>query len=205
MFKSPRNVLIWVAVLVATIGPVLIAAQSPLLEWRQPVYIVAGFAGIVGLAILFVQPLLAQSALPGMSPRTSRRVHGWSGALLVFAVVVHIAGLWITSPPDVVDVLLLRSPTPFSVWAFLAMWGVFAAAIFATLRRRLHVRPRVWRHAHLILAVVIVTSSVVHAVLIEGTMGQISKAALCALAIMALAKVLWDEVRKGRKINRPQR
>jgi hypothetical protein len=40
--------------------------------------------------------------------------------------------------------------------------------------------------------VVVAAGSVVHAMLIEGTMGAWSKAALCALAIAATVKVLID-------------
>lgn len=195
MAKTLRSVLIWGVVLAAVIVPLFIAAQSPLLAWRDPIYVVAGFAGIVGLALLFVQPLLAQGVLPAVPFLLSRMAHRWGGALLLLAVVVHIGGLWITSPPDVVDVLLLRSPTPFSLWAFIAMWGVFAAALIAALRRKLRLGPRVWRRIHLTLAGMTVISSVVHAILIEGTMGQISKALLCAMVLAALGKTYWDMAR----------
>ena len=70
-----------------------------------------------------------------------------SAAVLVVAVVIHVAALWITSPPDVVDALLFASPTPFSAWGVIAMWAVFAAALLAALRRRLRLRPRTWRIA----------------------------------------------------------
>lgn len=39
--------------------PIAVAAFSPLLEWRGPVYIAAGFAGILGMALILAQPLLA--------------------------------------------------------------------------------------------------------------------------------------------------
>jgi hypothetical protein len=42
------------------------------------------------------------------------------------------------------------------------------------------------------LAIVIVAGSVVHAILIEGTMETISKAALCALVLAAAIKVMAD-------------
>jgi hypothetical protein len=64
------------------------------------------------------------------------------GSLLVALVLVHVGGLLIASPPDAIDALLLRSPTPFSVWGVLAMWATFAAALLAALRERLAIRPR---------------------------------------------------------------
>lgn len=187
-----RAILIWIALAAAILIPVAFAAASPLLQWRQPVYIAAGFAGIIAMALLLLQPLLAGGYLPGLGTLKGRRVHRWVGACLVAAVVAHVAGLWVTSPPDVVDVLLFRSPTPFSVWGVLAMWAVFAAAFLAAFRRRLRLRPRTWRMAHTSLAFVIVVGSVIHALLIEGTMETVSKAILCALVLAAFLKVVAD-------------
>jgi predicted ferric reductase len=189
---SVRAVLIWLGVALAVTVPIAVAAASPLLQWRAPIYIAACFAGIVALALVFAQPLLAGGYLPGVSIRKGRRVHSFVGVLLVSAVLVHLVGLWITSPPDVVDALLFRSPTPFSVWGVLAMWAVFAAAILAALRLRLQLSPRIWRLGHTGLAVVTVIGSVVHALLIEGTMGTGSKVLLCALVLAATMKVVLD-------------
>ena len=97
-----------------------------------------------------------------------------------------------TSPPDVIDALLIRSPTPFSAWGVAAMWALFAAALLASLRHRQRIRPRIWRLGHSALVAVVVAGSVVHAMLIDGTMGTVSKAALCALALAAKIKALID-------------
>ena len=111
---------------------------------------------------------------------------------MVVAVVVHVAGLWVTSPPDMIDALTFTSPTPFSPFGVIAMWAIFAVALLAALRRRLGLRPRMWRIVHVPLAVVIVAGSVVHAMLVEGTMETVSKAALCALVLGATIKVMAD-------------
>jgi len=107
-------------------------------------------------------------------------------------VVIHVGGLWITSPPDMIDALLFASPTPFSPFGVIAMWAIFAVALLAALRRRLGLRPRTWRIAHMLLAIVIVAGSVVHGMLIEGAMETVSKAALCALVVAAAIKVMVD-------------
>lgn len=185
-------ILIWGAVAAAIAIPIAAAAASPLLAWREPVYIAAGFAGVVAMSLLLVQPLLIGGYLPGPSARTARRAHRWTGSMLVAAVVIHVAALWITSPPDVVDALLFRSPTPFSVWGVIAMWAVFAAAFMAALRRHLRLPARIWRLCHTSFVAVTVVGSVVHAMLIEGTMETVSKAALCALVLAAMAKVMID-------------
>lgn len=185
-----RAILIWLALAAAIAVPLAVAGLSPLLAWRDPVYIVAGFAGVVAMALLLVQPLLAGGHLPGLGPRRGRRAHRVVGVVLLGAVLVHVGGLWITSPPDMIDALLLVAPTPFSYLGVLAMWALFAAALLAAFRRR--IRPRVWRRAHVAAAAVVVAASVGHAMLIEGTMGTISKAALCALAVAATVKVIAD-------------
>ena len=152
-------ILIWVALAAATLVPIAIAAASPLLAWRDPIYIVAGFAGIIALALLLIQPLLAGGYLPNLNLRQSRKLHAWVGAGLVTAVVIHVLALWITSPPDVIDVLLFRSPTPFSIWGVIAMWGVFAAGFLAAFRTRLGLKPALWRLCHLTIAVIIVVGT----------------------------------------------
>jgi len=184
--------LIWVALAAAVCVPIAAAATSPLLAWRDPVYILAGFAGIVALGIMLFQPLLIGGYLQGMSARIGRRAHHWMGGALVVAVVIHVGGLWITSPPDMMDALLFTSPTPFSPWGVIAMWATFAVALLAAVRRRLGLRPRTWRIAHMLLAIVIVVGSVVHGILIEGTMEAVSKAALCGLVLAATIKVMYD-------------
>jgi len=184
-----RVTLIWAALATAIAVPVVAAAASPLLQWRDPVYIAGGFAGIVAMALLVVQPMLVGGYLPGLSGQRGRRVHRGIGAVLVVAVVTHVVALWVTSPPDVVDALLFRSPTPFSAWGVFAMWAVFMAALLAVLRRPLRLRPRTWRLAHTSLAAVTIVGSVVHAVLIEGTMETVSKVALCTIVLVAFVKV----------------
>ena len=165
--------------------PIAIAAASPLLAYRGPIYIAAGFAGIFALALVLVQPLLAGGSLPGLPARPGRRVHRWVGLSLVAMVVAHVAGLWLTSAPDVIDALLFQSPTPFSAWGVIAMWATFAAALLAALRGWLRLAPRVWRLGHTALVTVVVIGSVVHALLIEGAMGTVSKAVLCVLVLAA--------------------
>jgi len=188
--RLARATLIWAALAAAICVPIAAASASPQLAWRGPVYILAGFAGIVALGVMLFQPLLIGGYLPGLSARIGRRAHRWIGGALVLAVVIHVGGLWITSPPDMIDALLFSSPTPFSPWGVIAMWAIFAVALLAALRRRLG--PRTWRVAHTLLAIVIVAGSVVHAILIEGTMETVSKAALCALVLAATIKVMAD-------------
>ena len=185
-----KATLIWAVLAAAICVPIALAATSDLLAYRDLVYTMAGFAGIIALGLLLVQPVLIGGYLPGLSAYRGRRAHRWIGGALVVAVVIHVGGLWITSPPDMIDALLFTSPTPFSPFGVIAMWAIFAVALLAALRRRLGLRT--WRIAHMSLAVVIVAGSVVHAILVEGTMETMSKAALCALVLGATIKVMAD-------------
>ncbi|OAN69733.1 ferric reductase [Rhodobacteraceae bacterium EhC02] len=189
---ATRSLLIWAALGLTIAAPLAIAATSPLLAWRQPVYIIAGFAGVVGMALILLQPLLAAGYLPGLNARRSRAVHRCIGVALVVAVILHVAGLWITSPPDVIDALLFASPTPFSVWGVIAMWAIFVTALLALLRSRRALGTRAWRLGHSALALVIASGTVLHALLIEGTMGQVSKIILAVLVVAATLKALTD-------------
>lgn len=192
-----RTILVWAGLSVAIAVPIAAAGSSPLLAWRDPVYIAAGFAGIIAMVLLLFQPLLIGGYLPGLPALRGRRLHRVIGAVLVLAVVIHVAGLWVTSPPDVIDALLFASPTPFSDWGVIAMWAVIAAATLAALRRRFRLRPRTWRLGHTALAAVIVLCSVVHALLIEGTMETLSKVALCTLVVLAGLKLGADRLAKA--------
>lgn len=189
--------LIWAGLALALILPLTFAATSEYLAWRDPVYVTAGFAGVFALCLLLVQPLLALGWLPGLHLRLSRRVHRAVGGILVAAVVIHVAGLWITSPPDIIDALMLRSPTPFSVWGVAGMWALFSAAIISLLRRFLS--PVSWRLGHTSLVSIVVLGGSVHAMLIEGTMNTTSKAALCGLAITATIVAVANPWLRARK------
>jgi MYXO-CTERM domain-containing protein len=187
-----RGAMIWSALAAAIALPVALAAMSPLLAWRDAIYIASGFAGMAALALMLIQPLLAGGLLPGLPALRGRQIHRWTGLALIAMVVAHVSGLWLTSAPDVIDALLLASPTPFSVWGVGAMWALFAAALLAALRRRMRLGPIVWRLGHTALVVIAVIGGIVHALLVEGTMETVSKALFCTLVGGATAKVVLD-------------
>lgn len=194
--------MIWAGLVTAIVIPVAAAAASPLLAYRQPVYIVAGFAGILAMTLLLIQPLLAGGLLPGLTNKRRTTIHRTIGSVLVLMVAIHVGALWVTSPPDAIDALTFNSPTAFSPWGVVAMWTVFAAGLIAALRYRLRLRPPIWRLAHTLLVTAVVVSSIVHAVLIEGTMEPISKIGLCSLVFAAqgitvLRRWAWSSRKPG--------
>lgn len=185
-----RPGLTWLALAAAVAVPIAAAVQSPLLASRDPVYIAACFAGIGAMAVMLMQPLLVAGYLPGLRALRGRRIHLSMGILLVGLIALHVGGLWITSPPDMIDALLLASPTPFSVWGVFAMWALLAAAALGILHRRLRLNPRRWRLGHICFAVAAVAGSLLHAIQIEGIMETMSKLALCALVLVATAMAI---------------
>ena len=68
-----RAILIWIALTVVVAIPIIAATMSPQLAWRSPVYIAAGFAGIVAMSLLLIQPLLAGGSLPALPTPKGRR------------------------------------------------------------------------------------------------------------------------------------
>jgi len=70
-----RTLLIWSVLLLVLGVPIIAAGFSPQLQWRDPIYIIAGFAGVISLCLLLVQPLLIGEYLPSLSPQNYRRLH----------------------------------------------------------------------------------------------------------------------------------
>lgn len=188
--KHGRTAMIWGLLVTAVIVPLALASNSPLLQWRDPIYVAAGYAGVIALALLLFQPLLASHYLPGLSINRRRQIHHLVGAFLLVTIIIHVAGLWITSPPDVIDALLFRSPTSFSIWGVVAMWATFSTASLVAARSKLQIAPNTWRSVHQVLAAIIVVASVVHALLIEGTMELFSKLVLCTMVLIVTFTVL---------------
>ncbi|WP_299724687.1 ferric reductase-like transmembrane domain-containing protein [uncultured Tateyamaria sp.] len=192
------RVAIWGGLALLVLVPLAIAASSPLQASRNAAYVVASLAGVAALGLLTLQPLLARGRMPDIAPPQQRKWHQRLGASLLILVGLHVGGLYLTSPPDALDALLLVSPTPFSVYGVVGMWAILATALLAATWRRLRLPPRVWRAVHTCLAILIVAATIIHAVQIEGTMGWYSKLALCATAAVSLAWVLWRRYGQGR-------
>ena len=166
----------WIFLTLVLGGAVVLSLMSPYLAFRQSVYIAAGLAGVLGLCVMVLQPLLVTGVLPGAEGRRGRWLHFLAGVGLVVLVVAHVGGLWLTSPPDVIDALMFRSPTPFAPFGVVAMWAVFLAGLLG-----------LWRRAHTGFVAVAVIGTVAHAVLIEGTMEPVSKAVASMTVVLATA------------------
>ncbi|QFT57242.1 hypothetical protein FIU94_00275 [Sulfitobacter sp. THAF37] len=193
----------WAALALVTLVPVGLIWTSPYLAGRAPVYVAAGVAGAAAMAVLLIQPLLAGNYMPGLTAARARRWHHRMGSLLVLAVAVHIGGLYLTSPPDALDALMLVSPTPFSIYGVTAMWALILTVLLVALRRFVPVRPLRWKLLHNALAAVVVVGSVVHALLIDGTMETVSKwilcIAICTVTTLAILHLRLIKTRIARR------
>ena len=72
------------------------------------------------------------------------------------------------------------------------MWAVFGAELLALLLKRLRLKWWVWRLGHTSLAAITVVGTIIHVLLIEGTMEPVTKVLLCVLVSAAVLKVLID-------------
>lgn len=175
-------------------GPVAVAATSPLLSGREAVYIVGGMSGVIALALLLLQPILASGYLPSISSVKSKTWHRRIGFLLFLAIALHIVGLYLTSPDDLIDALLLISPTPFSLYGVVGMWAIIVTTLLVALRSNLSWHHTLWKLVHNVLGCIVVVASVTHAMMIDGAMGYRSKLILC-ISIIALTTVVIVHLR----------
>lgn len=179
-----RRIAAWIVIAALAGGPVLAAALSPLQRGRELLWVIGGIAGVLALSLLFLQPLLMAAAPPLMRAGAGVRWHRLGGIVIVVMVVVHVGALYLYSPDDITDALLLVAPTPFSLYGVISLWCLVLTAALAATRRVLKIGYRPWRILHSILAVAVVGAGAVHAIQIEGAMEEYSKLAICIAALV---------------------
>ena len=108
------------------------------------------------------------------------------GLGVVGLVVAHVLGLYVYSPDDVRDALVLAAPT-HSRLGVLAAWTLFLSAGLALARRRLGLTYTDWQVLHAALAVAIVGTAVGHTLMIRGTLDGPAELLLCAAAVLAVS------------------
>jgi len=182
--KSAFPALVWLLVLGVVFTPLVLAALSPLQASRNVAYVVGGLAGIAALGFLLLQPLLAAGYLPGFKVAQAKRWHRWLGFAVSVLVAVHIIGLFITSPDDMSDALLLVAPTPFSLYGVIGLWSLGITVLLVLARSRVGIRYGLWKIIHNLLAAVVVGASVIHTLMIDGAMNSLSKYVLCACIVV---------------------
>jgi predicted ferric reductase len=162
--------------------PVVASAFSPLQEGRDATWIAGAVAGILALSLLVPQVLLPTPWLAGLD----LPLHRVLGIGVAGLVVAHVLALYLYSPDDVRDALVLAVPT-HSRLGVLSAWTVLLSVGLALARRRLALTYSDWQILHAALAVAIVGTAVGHTVMIRGTLDGPAELLLCAAAVAAVS------------------
>jgi predicted ferric reductase len=105
-----------------------------------------------------------------------------------------VVGLYVYSPDDVRDALVLAAPT-YSRLGVLSAWSVGLSVALALARRRLGLTYSDWQILHSALAVAIVTTAVGHTVMIQGTLDGPAELLAGGAALVAVsAAVVYQHV-----------
>jgi Ferric reductase like transmembrane component len=168
------------------IVPAAAAVASPLQVGRELSWVFGALAGVVALSLLTVQVLLPTSWLDGLLVGRDRRWHRTVGLVIVGIVLAHVAGLYVYSPDDVRDALVLAAPT-YSRLGVLSAWSVGLSVTLALGRRRLGLTHADWQILHSTLAVAVVTTAVGHAVMVRGTLDGPAELLVCGAALVAVS------------------
>jgi hypothetical protein len=128
------------------------------------------------------------------------RLHRAIGSAILALALAHVFSLWLYSPEDIMDALLLVAPTPFSVWGVAGLGGLLAAGAVMALALRLP--RRILIPLHVGLAGTGAVCAALHAWLIEGAMETITKALLCTAVCTAVAVTAALASRRGLRASR---
>jgi hypothetical protein len=176
------------------VGPAAAALASPLQVGRDAGWVLGAVAGAVALSLLAVQAALPTPWLDGVLARPWSALHRAVGLAVAAVVLAHMAGLYLSSPDDVRDALLLRAPT-YSRLGVLSAWTVGLSIALALARRRLGLTYSDWQILHSALAVAIVTTAVGHTVMIRGTLDGPAELLACGAALVAVsAAIVYQHV-----------
>jgi predicted ferric reductase len=143
-------------------------------------------AGVVALSLLILQVLLPTPWLGRLFAGRDLSVHRLLGLAVAAVVLAHVVGLYLSSPDDIRDALVLAAPT-YSRLGVLAAWCVVLSVALALARRRLGLTYSDWQILHAALAVAIVGNAVAHTVMIRGTLDGPVELLLCAAAVVAVS------------------
>jgi predicted ferric reductase len=183
-----------VALAALLVGPTLAALASPLQAGRDLSWVLGGLAGVVALGLLAVQVLLPTPFMDALLAGHDLRWHRAVGLAVAGIVLAHVVGLYVYSPDDVRDALVLAAPT-YSRLGVLSAWSVGLSIALAIARRRLGLTYSDWQILHSALAVAIVTTAVGHTVMIRGTLDGPAELLACGAALVAVsAAVVYQHV-----------
>lgn len=178
-----------IAAAVLALAAMGVAASSPLSATRDTLWAAGSLLGVAALALLPLQALLPQRAGRSRAgePRSLgvSRWHRLVGLGVLAATLLHVAALYVVSPDDIGDALVLQAPT-YSRLGMISAVLLIGTVLFALARRRTGLDAANWRLIHGGLAVAIVTTAAAHALMIRGALDGPVEIALCAAAGLAV-------------------
>lgn len=134
-------------------------------DGRTATWVLGSLAGVLALSLLVVQILLPRSGR-GLATRPLS-LHRVLGLVIAGGVAAHILLLYLISPDDISDALVLDAPT-YSRLGVIAAFCIGLSILLTVGRRRLRLHYSNWRILHAVLAVAIVGASYAHALMIRG-------------------------------------
>ena len=185
MSKRPQRWLGQVVLSTLILLPTLLAALSPLQVGRAPIWILGTLAGVLSLSLLVVQLLLPTAWLNLFFGEQNLGWHGVLGISVTGLVIAHIVGLYLYSPDDIGDALILAAPT-YSRFGVLSFWCLLLSVVLALTRHKLQLVYSDWQILHSALAVAIVGTAVAHVVLLQGSLDGFAEGLLCGSVVIAV-------------------
>jgi predicted ferric reductase len=177
-------------------APVVVSSLSPLQTGRTITWVLGTAAGVLGLSLLVVQMILPTRWLYVMLGGSNLRWHRRLGLAVAALVIAHVVGLYLYSPDDIGDALILQAPT-YSRLGVLSAWCMLLTVGLALARRRLPLLYDDWQILHSVLAVAVTGTAVGHVLLLEGTLDGLAEWLVCLAAVAAATAgiVYWHVLR----------
>jgi predicted ferric reductase len=165
--------------------PVLLAALHPLQAGREPLWVWGTLAGVLALSLIVIQVLLPTGWLNLALGEQNWRWHRILGISVTGLVFAHILGLYLYSPDDIGDALVLAAPT-YSRLGMLSLGCLVLTVALALMRHRLPLTLSDWQIFHSVLAMAVVGTAVAHVLLLQGTLDGFAEGLLCGSAVVAV-------------------
>lgn len=178
------------------------AALSPLQAGRDLTWIAGGLTGVLALGLLVPQGLLATGWIT-TGPR-QRRWHRRTAYLLILAVLAHVGGLYLYSPDDILDALLLHMPL-YSKLGVASLAALVLVAALAAARRAFRRHPSGWRIAHGTLAALVAATAIGHTVLAWGALDGWAERLTVLAVMLAIAGALLQPLLERRRAREARR
>jgi predicted ferric reductase len=165
--------------------PTVLAATSPLQTGRDTIWIVGTLAGVLAMSLLVMQVLLPSGWLNFLVNDHKITWHRVLGISITVLVLAHVVGLYLYSPDDIGDALILAAPT-YSRLGVLSAGCLLLSLVLALARQKLPLIYTDWQILHSALAVAVVGTAIAHVAMLQGTLDGFAEGLLCGSIAIAV-------------------